>query len=344
LHPLIKNIFFLFILTLIVSGSFKKKAEYTVAFYNVENLFDTINDPLKMDEEYLPHGKYQWNSKRYHLKIRNLAKVIHELGNGTGPDLLGLCEVENKEVLNNLIGQEGLLKEDYKIIQFNSRDRRGVDVALLYKASVFKPFASRPYSVKTLKNIKWNTRDLLLVSGKINADTVHILVNHWASRMRGQGKTEPKRIILARLGRKIIDSLELCSAKAKIIIMGDFNDEPHDISISKYLNSTDQLPLLKGQIYNSFISLEKTGKGSVKFQKSWDMFDQIMISGGLLDNASLHYKDYSKGILDTDWLHYKNIKVNGPFRTYQGVKYLGGYSDHLPVYIKLEAGSGKFQK
>jgi len=214
-------------------------------------------------------------------------------------------------------------------------DRRGVDVALIYKASVFKPFASRPYSVKSLKNIEWNTRDLLLVSGKINADTIHIIINHWTSRRGGEKESEAKRIILARLGRKIVDSLQFCSAKAKIIFMGDFNDEPHNISISKYLNTTDQLPLKKGQIYNSFISLEKAGKGSVKFQKTWDMFDQIMISGGLLEQASLHYKDYSKKILDADWLHYKNIKTNGPFRTYQGSKYLGDYSDHLPVYIEL---------
>ena len=332
---LIKNILFFLVLISIVSGSFKKNPEYTVAFYNVENLFDTINDPLKMDEEYLPNGKYHWNSKRYQTKLENLSRVIKELGKGTGPDLLGLCEVENKEVLNNLIQQEGLVNEHYKIIQFDSKDRRGVDVALLYKESAFKPFASRPYSVKSLKNIKWNTRDLLLVSGKINADTIHILVNHWTSRRGGQKESEAKRITLARLGRKIVDSLQLCSANSKIIIMGDFNDEPHDLSISKYLNSTDQLPLQKGKIYNSFISLEKAGKGTVKFQRTWDMFDQIMISGGLLEQASLHYKDYSKGILDESWMHYKNIKTNTPFRTYQGSKYLGGYSDHLPVYIEL---------
>jgi endonuclease/exonuclease/phosphatase family metal-dependent hydrolase len=335
LRLLIRNILFFFILTTIVSGSFKRKGEYTIAFYNVENLFDTINDPLKMDEEYLPAGKYHWNSKRYYTKLKNISRVIKELGNGTGPELLGLCEVENKEVLNNLIQQEGLAHEHYKIIQFDSRDRRGVDVALLYKESVFKPFASRPYSVKSLKNIKWNTRDLLLVSGKIKEDTIHILVNHWTSRRGGQKESEAKRIILARLGRKIIDSLEHCSARSKIIVMGDFNDEPHNISISKYLNATDQLPLKKGQIYNSFISLEKAGKGSVKFRKDWDMFDQIMISGGLLDQGSLHYQDYSKGILDMDWLHYHHIKTNTPLRTYQGAKYLGGYSDHLPVYIKL---------
>jgi endonuclease/exonuclease/phosphatase family metal-dependent hydrolase len=338
LRLLIKNIFFFFILAAIVSGSFKKKTEYTIAFYNVENLFDTINDPLKMDEDYLPKGKYRWDSHRYYTKLRNISKVIKELGDGTGSDLLGLCEVENKEVLHDLIRQEGLAHEGYKIIQFDSRDRRGVDVALLYKASVFKPFASRPYSVKSLKNIKWNTRDILLVSGKINADTIHVLVNHWTSRRGGEKESEAKRIILAKLGRKIIDSLQLCSAKAKIIFMGDFNDEPHNISLSKYISCTDELPLKKGQIYNSFISFEKAGKGSVKFQKSWDMFDQIMISGGLLEQGSLHYKDYSKGISDDDWLHYKNVKTNGPFRTYQGAKYLGGYSDHLPVFLKLEVG------
>jgi hypothetical protein len=168
----------------------------------------------------------------------------------------------------------------------------------------------------------------------MNTDTIHILVNHWTSRRGGQKESEAKRIILAKLGRKIIDSLEQTCSKVKIIIMGDFNDEPHDLSLSNYLRCTDQLPLKKGEIYNSFIPLEKAGKGSVKSQ-SWDMFDQIMISGGLLENGNLHYKDYSKGILEADWLHYKNIKTNGPFRTFQGGKYLGGYSDHLPVYIKL---------
>jgi hypothetical protein len=338
LRLLIRNISFLFVLAVCFSASLKKNKEYTIAFYNVENLFDTINDPLKMDEDYLPGGKYHWNSKRYHLKLKNLAKAVKEIGMGAGPEIIGFCEIENKNVLYDLIRQEGLSEENYKVIQYNSRDRRGVDVALIYKSSAFTPFASRPYSVKSLKDVKWNTRDLLLVSGRINRDTVHILVNHWTSRQGGQKESESKRIILARLGRKIIDSLERNSPEARIIIMGDFNDEPQNISLSKYLGCTDQLPLKEGKIYNSFIPLEKAGKGTVKFQRSWDMFDQIMISGGLLNNGSLRYKDYSKGILDADWLHYKNVKTNGPFRTFQGSKYLGGYSDHLPVYIKLVDG------
>ncbi|MFL5731377.1 MAG: endonuclease/exonuclease/phosphatase family protein [Cytophagaceae bacterium] len=335
---LIVNILFSGVLALFFSASLKEKTEYTLAFYNVENLFDTINDPLKMDEEFLPQGKYRWSSKRYQTKVRNLARVIEELGGGSGPDIIGICEAENKQVLQDVFSREGLAAGAYKVIQYNSSDRRGVDVALAYKSSVFKPFASRPYSVKSLKDVKWNTRDLLLVSGKISADTVHILVNHWTSRRGGQKETAPKRIILARLARKIVDSLQTSSPKAKIIIMGDFNDEPGDLSLSRYLGCTDQLPLKKGQIYNSFITLEKEGKGTVKFQKSWDMFDQIMISGGLLESSSLRYKDYSKGILDLDWMHYKNVKANVPFRTYQGSKYLGGFSDHLPVYIKLVGG------
>jgi exonuclease III len=333
---IIRNIFlFLLIFLTFSSHAPLKENAYTVAFYNVENLFDTANDPLKDDENYLPSSKYQWDNKKYQNKLARLGEVINQLGDEDGPEIMGLCEIENKTVLKDLLNQKSLKSKGYKIIHFESSDKRGADVGLIYKQGIYKIINSMSFSINSFKNIKWHTRDVLLVSGKIRSDTLNILVNHWPSRRGGQLETEGKRIEVAKLVRHIIDSLQKKSSHAKIIVMGDFNDDPENTSIASVLNSKELLPLKKGELYNSFIALKEEGKGTIKYKGKWNMFDQIMISGGLLNTKSLHYADYSKGIYNPDWLYYKKNTHYGPFRTYMGTKYLGGYSDHFPVFIKL---------
>jgi predicted extracellular nuclease len=336
---IIRNIFlFLLIFVVISAHAPAGEKEFTVAFYNVENLFDTVNDPLKDDENYLPTSKYHWDNIKYKQKLSRLGEVIKQLGDPDGPEIMGICEVENQQVLKDLLSSKDLKKSGYKFIHYESSDKRGIDVALIYKPKAVKIISSKPFSVNSLKDIKWHTRDVLLVSARIKSDTLIILVNHWPSRRGGQLESESKRITMAKMVKHIIDSIQKKSPQAKIMVMGDFNDDPENISIAKILNSQKLLPLKKGEFYNSFIAVKEEGKGTIKYKGKWNLFDQIMISGGLLNTKGLHYIDYSKGICNPDWLYYKKNTRYGPFRTYMGIKYLGGYSDHFPVYIKLGIG------
>jgi predicted extracellular nuclease len=333
---IIKDIFLFFLIFVVITAHAPaNEKEFTVAFYNVENLFDTVNDPLKDDENYLPESKYYWDQVKYQQKLARLGEVIGQLGDADGPEVMGLCEIENKQVIRDLLLDKGLKGKGYKFIHFESADKRGADVGLIYKTGALRIITSKAFSINSVKGIKWHTRDVLLVCGKVKTDTLNIIVNHWPSRRGGQLESEGKRISMAKLVRNIIDSLQHRSPNSKIIVMGDFNDDPDNESISKILNNKKTLPLKKGELYNSFIALKEEGKGTIKYKGKWNLFDQIMISSGLLNTKSLHYVDYSKGIFAPDWLYYKKNTHYGPFRTYMGIKYLGGYSDHFPVYIKL---------
>ena len=216
--------------------SSKKYSINTVAFYNVENLFDTINDPKTFDDDRTPKGKDKWTSIIYKKKLKNIAKVISEIGRditNTSPSIIGLCEVENKNVLVDLINSEELKKTNYGIAHYDSPDERGVDVALLFKRNRFKPISSKAYHLY-LKRENGEvdfTRDHLLVSGYLDDELIHFIVNHWPSRSGGQMRSEPSRILAGKLNKKIIDSIISTNPLAKIINMGDFNDNPHDKSI-----------------------------------------------------------------------------------------------------------------
>ena len=214
----------------------------SVAFYNVENLFDTINDPLTQDDARTPKGRYRWTKSRYDLKIKNLARVISQIGadtRGTPPDIIGLCEVENSEVLQDLIADSQLAPFRYRAIHLDGTDERGIETALLYKNDSFLPLTIKSIPLKLFneKGFRDHTRDQLVVEGLLDTERFYFIVNHWPSRSGGELRSKPYRIQAARLNRKLIDSIQIRDPRAKIISMGDFNDNPLDDSFKKVLGT-----------------------------------------------------------------------------------------------------------
>ena len=317
------------------------KPQVRIAFYNVENLFDTEDDPHRLDEEFLPTSDKKWNRERYEDKIAKLARVVTALNY---PELLGLAEVENEAVLRQLIEHPDLEEAGYDLVHYDSPDVRGIDVALLYRTASFTPESSQAIPV-TFEEDNYKSRDILQVSGTLGKDaehnTVHVLVNHWPSRRGGVAQSEPRRRVAARAARGVVDELLEADPAANIVLMGDFNDEPTNRSITDELQAsgtvTKKNPL---QLYNTLAALDKQGQGSYNFRGDWDMLDQIIISQGLVEDVreadDYHYHPESAAVFKPDWLLQADGNYQGyPDRTYAGDNYLGGYSDHLPVYIEL---------
>ena len=332
-----KYLSLLYLILLLGACKEQEVAYATVAFYNVENLFDTQDDPRTYDEQYTPSSDRHWDDKKYTTKLKQLAKVINELADGKAPTFLGVCEVENKQVLIDLVAQDKLLAQHYGIVHHDSPDERGIDVAFLYNKDVLSIKKTKTYQ-PDLSQYKDKTRDILYVKGKlINGETLHFMINHWPSRGGGRLKSEPKRIIAAQTLRSIKNSILKKDANAKIIVMGDFNDEPSNKSITEVLAvSCEESNVASDQLYNTFCSLEEQDKGSYRYRKWWDMLDQIMISKSLLtDTSGIKYIPRSAAIKAEPWMIQTGKYEGFPLRTYGGHKYLGGYSDHFPVYIKL---------
>jgi predicted extracellular nuclease len=312
---------------------------YSIAFYNVENLFNTTHDEGKKDEEYLPTSEKQWDKEKYEQKQKNLAKVISQLGDADGPEILGLCEVENLEVLEDLIKQKALKSEKYGIVHFESGDYRGIDNALIYKKKAFQVTNSRVFKID-FPGGGYTSRDILLVSGLMGGDEIHFLVNHFPSRRGGQAKSEPKRVLVATKLREVVESLMKVNPNAKIVIMGDFNDETTDKSIQQVLMAKGKnFDASKGELYNAMANLDNEGHGSYNYKDNWQMLDQIIMSPNMFEAKSgWDYIYKSSAVYSEDYLRQTEpAKYRGyPNRTFAGRKYLGGYSDHFPVYIKIE--------
>ena len=307
-----------------------------VASYNVQNLFDTIDHPEKIDEWFTPESEINWTNERLNLKIKNLAKVIEYLNNGDGPDLIGLQEVENKSVLEDLVKSISL-KRNYKIVHYDSPDMRGIDNAVIYDANVMELVKSEP--VEVLLDEDDTSRDILFCRMKLSGLFVDFYVNHWPSRRDGLKKTEKKRVAAAKT---LVDHISLVSDGdlGNIIIMGDFNDLPSNISISKVLkadkfecgtNIADSLDFLNLS-YQKF----QLGEGTYKFRDNWNMLDQIIISRDLSDNHGIDYVCESFEIIKPEFLLQKEGKYKGTsLPTYGGRKYLAGYSDHFAIGAKF---------
>lgn len=313
-----------------------------VMFYNVENLFDPFNDSLKADEEYLPTGMRGWTYNRMKRKQINTAKVILAVGGWEPPEIIGFCEVENRFVLNGLVNDTPLKNFGYKIVHRESPDPRGIDVALIYRPEKFKVLSNIPFHISFPFDTASRTRNILYVMGiACNKDTLHIFVNHWPSKFGGAMTTIPKRNFVAAFLRSKVDSLTALNPDAKILIMGDLNDSPYEESVSKALNaSMDSTNIESGDLYDMLGGAGISwNKGTIKFREEWETIDHIIVTPTLLPTASgIRAKKYGLTIFDAPFLLQDDDVWFGkkPFRTYYGAKYLGGFSDHLPVYMDLK--------
>ncbi|WP_111707395.1 endonuclease/exonuclease/phosphatase family protein [Lutibacter citreus] len=315
-------------------SSGKNKQAYTIAFYNLENLFDIKNDPNTLDDDFTPKGKKKWNYKKYKRKLKKLGNVIAQLGTEKsfyGPAIVGLVEVENQKVVEDLITSNNLKNEHYGIVHYDSPDERGIDVALLYKKELFELLDSEtfPLYLEGENGERDYTRDVLLVKGNLNGELVFVLVNHWPSRRSGVDMTEEKRIKAAELVVSIVDKIESKEENPKIIIMGDFNDDPTSKSIKNHLVTEN--------FYNPMERLIDTGNGSSSYKKDWHLFDQIIFSKNFINvEKNKHSFKYAE-VFDRYFLKEWKGKYKGnPFRTFAGKWYLGGFSDHFPVYVYLK--------
>ncbi len=313
--------------------------ENTFMFYNTENFFDCKNDSLTNDDEFTPEGDRRWNSGRMHAKAERLAKVILAAGKWNPPVFVGLCEIENRTVLELLTNLAPLNKFHYKIIHQDSPDERGIDVAFIYRPELFQPFDYQAIPVSDKSDKSFKTRDILLVSGVLNGcDTLHIFVNHWPSRYGGMMETVRYRKLAAETLKTAIQVLKIKSPHSKIICTGDFNDNPDDISLSEVLGAKgNDHPAIGDEMINlSSEWLSKPVK-TLKNQYTWEVFDQWIVSSSFLQSNTCFIFDKAE-IFDADFLLEPDLKFGGvkPRRTYVGYKYQEGFTDHLPILLRVE--------
>lgn len=333
----------LFFILSVQAQSGRRYLRLTVSFYNVENLFDTINDPHIRDGEFTPTGRNRWDYKKYQRKLENLSHVISQIG-GMGPTILGVSEVENRGVLEDLIATPKLRDKNYGIVHYDSPDERGIDVGLLYLKNVFQVSDSKAHTVFIPEDPEDKTRDILQVSGFIDGEKFHFMVGHWPSRSGGEAASMHKRMAAAKVMRRVTDSLLAIDPTSHVVLMGDFNDDPVSASVVKGLRikkSDNNLPY--NELFTPMLRLYKKGIGTLAYRDVWNLFDIIVVNGNLLG------KDYSRFRLYTDpksknsafvfnkpFLLQKDGPYKGyPLRTIVGGEYQGGYSDHFPVYIYL---------
>lgn len=343
-----KNILLL-VLVLAISNAFsqQKSKKYkirTVGFYNLENLFDTINDTTKNDELSPIMSLKEGKQKIYWDKISKLSDVILQLGadkTKTSPAILGVAEVENKKVLDDLINSKNLTSKNYGIIHFDSPDKRGIDVALLYQKRYFKPIHFEAFNPHIYQdNKKVYTRDILWVSGYLDDELIHVLVNHWPSRRGGEAKSSPLRKKAAYKVMQIIEQITENDPTPKILILGDFNDDPISASLKEVLKTkSNKKNVQQGSLYNPFENMFRKGFNTLGYRDNINLFDQIIITYKLLNTDEKDFssfKMFKAGIFNKQFLTQKKGRYKGyPFRSFSYGKYTGGYSDHYPVYMYL---------
>ena len=330
--------FFLFLTVciLFLCGSFAQNG-MTVLFWNTENLFDAIDDPLKNDEEFTPAGDYHWTYKRYLSKLDAVARVLVAADEESAPALVGLCEVENDSVLTDLTERSPLRSIGYRYVMTDSPDKRGIDVALLYRRSFFRLLGYESLRVDLKPYGGSETRDILHVTGRIESfDTLDIYVCHWPSRRGGVEESEPFRLAVAQKVRNSVDSIFKVRSKPYVIIMGDLNDGPDDRAVrdglcalrcsqAKELPDRELVTLMDGQ-----------PKGSYKYQGVWDSYDQFVVSASFMNGLGCTQL-VDAGVFSPEFMLVDDDSYGGqkPFRTYNGRRYQNGYSDHLPIVLRL---------
>ncbi|MFZ4860941.1 endonuclease/exonuclease/phosphatase family protein [Sphingobacterium sp. Mn56C] len=311
---------------------------FPVAFYNLENLFDIYDDPNTNDSEFTPTGANAWTEGKYKQKVNNMARAIRALGSpysSSGPAVLGVCEIENRNVLEDLIADPQLKDLNLDIVHYDSPDRRGVDVGFIYNKDVFTPFNTHAYPYVLPTDSSFRTRDQLLVSGTMAGDTLHVIVNHWPSRYGS--KSSGLREFAASITKGICDSIYQVQPGAKIVIMGDLNDDPTDKSVREVLQAKKNIKDVPEQgLYNTMWGFYDRGIGSLSYQGKWNLFDQIIISRPLIDNKNNGLRFVRAEIFNRDFLIQQEGKNKGyPHRTFSQGVFINGYSDHFPTLIYL---------
>ena len=318
------------------SDSSASAGTLSIAFYNLDNLFDTLDDTSHHDDDFTPGGRYKWTDDRYKRKLANMEKVIAGLAGGHAPDILGVCELESRKALEDLLST-GKLDRHYGIVHYDSPDERGIDVALAYNASRLSLIDSKPYRVKLSKDPRDKTRDILWVKilSKTSGDTLQLMVCHFPSRREGKAETQQDRVDAASQCRAILR--EQCNPVSQnLVIMGDFNDEPVDHSVSGILGAGKEM---SDTLINLMWPFREQGRGSYKFRGRMEMLDQFIISRALVDKKGAEYVDESVDILDAAWLTQTGKYKGYPLRTFGGNKWLNGYSDHYPVFMNIRLNS-----
>lgn len=339
------------LLTQSVFAQNKSYTVHTVAFYNLENLFDTIRDEKIYDEEWTPKGQRKWDTRKYNQKLKNLSRVISEIGtdeNANMPTILGVSEIENKRVLEDLVDQPDLKSANYGIVHFDSPDRRGIDVGLLYQKRFFTPihiksvplyiYDNTEASTKHLNQGKGKriyTRDQLVVTGLLEGEEISFIVSHWPSRSGGEKRSSPNREAAAALNKKIIDSLYQINPNAKVITMGDFNDGPYNKSVKDVLKAEGKRDNVKAKgLYNPMWQMQQDGLGTLAYRDAWDVFDQIVVTEPLIQKDYSTYRFWKARIFSKPYMIQRSGQYKGyPLRNQMSGE--PGFSDHFPVYIYL---------
>lgn len=331
----------IFVVFLVCSGLslYSQSADeqlFRVAFYNLENLFHPDDDSLTKDEEFTPTGDRHWSHYRYQNKVNQMAKAILSIGEWEPPAIVGLEEVENRQVVNDLLASPVLQKIPYRVVHYESEDRRGIDVALIYRLDRFRLIYSSKLRLFNSQQPNYRTRDILYIKGIADErDTLHLFVCHWPSRYGGQAISEPKRMAVSSMLKTFIDSLQMAHNGPNIIIGGDFNDEPQNQSL-QFLCDTGTSGIRARSLINLMAKLDPS-QGSNRHHGIWTYLDQIIVSDNLMNDQSPMINSKKANVHRAGFLLEQDPKYPGdkPFRHFLGLRHHGGFSDHLPVYIDL---------
>ncbi len=341
---MIRSIFISISLVLVcISGLQAQVSDYkvaVVAFYNLENLFDTLKSENTHDEEYQPNGKKAWTGERYKKKLQKMSEVISVIGDDVikgGPMILGVSEVENRSVLEDLVATPKLKKSDYGIVHYDSPDERGIDVALLYRKKYFKILKTSSHPLHFDFDPHDQTRAQLLVKAEYDSEIFYFMVNHWPSPGGGKKVTEPKREAAADQSRHLADSILAIEPNAKIIVMGDLNNNPDAKAMIKHLKAHgNKERLSKNEFYNPFFKLYKKGIGSNAYRDTWSLFDQLVLSKSLVTKNRKTFTYWKSGVFSRKFMLQKEGRFEGyPKRTFSFDRFQNGYSDHFPSYVYL---------
>jgi predicted extracellular nuclease len=307
--------------------------QLAVAFYNLDNLFDDVDNSDNNDQQFTPNGTYQWTSQRFQQKINNLNKVISQIANGNCPDALGVCELENENALKQLI-EKGPLNEHHQYVHYESPDERGIDVALIYNSQKLTVLQSKAFPLKFDEDSSDETRDILWVmtQSTLSKDTFHFIVAHFPSRREGKNISETKRLQAAQL---CVDIIEEKVKNQHLIILGDFNDQANDKSMEQILGAKNHNKEPNANLFNLMFDFKQNQPGSYYYRGHWERLDQIIVSHSLRDQQLPDYQDSSVNVMYKDWLIQTGKYAGYPLRTFGGKTWLNGYSDHLPVYMVI---------